>query len=101
MLVASLLVGILGILFLVLGYLLWKKEKISLLHNYHHHKVAQTDKKIFCTLSGIGVLCIGIGLLLTAVLLVMTDSVCSFLAFSIGFLTGLFLLCYAGNRYNK
>ena len=32
-------------LFLYLGYLLWKKEKIDIIHAYHHTKVKEKDKK--------------------------------------------------------
>jgi len=99
--IASIIVGLAGILLIVFGYLIWKKEKISLLHDYHYDKVSEQDKKAFCTLSGIGVLSVGIGLLITAVILGITDSVKSFIAFAIGFAAGLALLIYAGNKYNS
>ncbi len=47
-------VGVLALVFIYLGYLMWKKEKITLLHSYHYDKVPPSDKKIFCKISGLG-----------------------------------------------
>ena len=94
-------VAAVGMLCTVLGWLIWKKEMISLLHDYHYTHVDETDKKIFCKLSGIGIISIGAGLLLTAVILGITDSALSFLALAAGFAVGLPLLIYTGNKYNR
>ena len=94
-------VALVGLLCVILGLLLWKKEMISLLHDYHYDKVSPENKRAFCKLSGIGLLIVGCGLLLTALLLMLTDSAWSFLAFVIGFSLGLGLIIRAGNRYNK
>ena len=99
--IGSIIVGLLGLVFMWLGYLIWKKEKITLFHDYHYDKVSEEDKRAFCTVSGIGVFVIGIGLSITAVILGMTDSPWSFIAFAIGFAVGLFLLIYAGLKYNR
>lgn len=96
----AIIVAIVGIVFLVLGCLMWKKEKISLLHSYHYDKVSEEDKKAFCMVSGMGVIFIGLGLLVTAVIIGITDSALSFIAFAAGFVIGLILLVYAGIRYN-
>ena len=85
--VESIIVGLIGIIFVILGCMIWKKEKISLLHNYHYDKVSAEDKKEFCTISGIGILLIGIGLILTAIIIGITNSVWSFIAFTIGMST--------------
>lgn len=98
--ISAIIVGFIGIVFVVFGYLLWKKEKISLLHDYHCDKVSEENKKIFCTISGIGVTLIGIGLLITAMIIGITDSAWSFIAFAVGFCAGLGMLIYAGIRYN-
>ena len=99
--VGSMIVGILGIVFCAVGYLIWKKEKIALLHAYHYDKVLPEHKKAFCTMSGWGVLSIGIGLLITAVLIGITDSAWSFTAFAVGFGIGLAMLMDAGKKYNR
>ena len=82
--------GAVGALLAVFGWLIWKKEKITLLHDYHTDKVAPENRKAFCTLSGIGILVIGIGL----------ESAASFLCFAAAFIAGLALLITAGRKYN-
>ena len=99
--VGSIIVAVIGIVFVALGYLMWKKEIITLLHSYHYDKVLPSDKKCFCKISGLGVIFIGIGLLVTAIIIGITDSALSFIAFTLGFVMGLVLLIYAGVKYNR
>lgn len=99
--IGALIVGAVGVVFIVLGVLIWKKEKVELLHDYHRDRVKEADKKAFCTLSGWGVLSVGIGLLITMAALWLTDSVRSFWFFAIGFAVGLALLILAGKKYNS
>ena len=101
MIFAIILLGTLSIVFIAIGFLIWKKEKISLLHDYHYNHVAEKDKKTFCTLSGIGIISIGIGMTATAVILAFTDSVAAFIALAVGFAIGLTLLAYATSKYNS
>lgn len=98
--IGAIIIGLIGIVFIIFGYLLWKTERISLLHDYHYDKVSEEDKEAFCTMSGIGIIFIGIGLLITGVLIGITNSSWSFIAFAIGFFAGFTILIYAGIRYN-
>lgn len=41
----AILIGGFALLFFVLGYLVWIKEKITLFHSYHYDKVAEENKK--------------------------------------------------------
>ena len=97
----AIIVGVVGLVCVFFGYLIWMKQKIGLLHDYHYNKVSDADKKAFCTLMGIGVMLIGVGLLVTAVILAVVKILLSFLAFAVGFAAGLALLIYAGRKYNK
>ena len=99
--VGTIVVGIVSLVFLVIGWLIWKNEMISLLHDYHRDKVSPENQKAFCTLSGLGVLIIGLGLLITAIAFGITESAWSFLAFGVGFALGIGLLVYAGKKYNR
>ena len=99
--IGTIIISLIGIICIILGYLMWKKEKISLLHSYHYDKVSEEDKKAFCAISGIGILFIGIGLLVTGIIIGITDSALSFIAFAVGFVVGLVMLIYAGARYNR
>ena len=93
--------GMVGLAMVILGYLIWIKEKMSLLHDYHINKVSPGNRKAFCTMSGVGVLVIGISLVITAVMLGFTDSAASFICFAVGFVVGLSMLILAGLRYNR
>lgn len=59
---------VIGLGFLVLGYFLGVKQKISLLHSYHYKRVMEEDKPIVCKWSGIGVTIVGVGILLMPLL---------------------------------
>lgn len=72
-----------------------------MIHNYHYDKVSPGDKKIFCKISGWGVIFIGIGLLVTAIIIGITDSALSFIAFVLGFVVGVVMLIYAEVKYNR
>ena len=98
---AGIIMEVLGVLFCILGFLIWKKEKISLLHSYHYDKVTVTDKKAFCTLSGMGVCVIGVGLLASGVMMIFVETGWAFIPFGIGFLAGFSLLIMAGVKYNR
>ena len=78
-----------------------EKQKISLLHEYHYDKVSEEDKEVFCALTGKGVLIIGIGMIITAVIVAITDSPWSFIVFAIGFVIGMRKIVCAEYRYNK
>lgn len=94
-------IGVLAFVFIYLGWMIWKKGKNTLLHSYHYDKVSPGDKKVFCKISGWGVIAIGIGLLVTALIIAITDSALGFVAFAAGFVVGLALLIYAGAKYNR
>ena len=99
--ILSLIFALISILFLVLGWLIWKKERIELLQEYHRNRVSEEDKKHFCTLCGLGVGIIGVGMLLTAVLFAVTGKLWSLFAFVLGFLVGIVMLFGAIVKYNR
>ncbi len=101
LIIGVIITGGIGVLLIVLGFLLWKKEMITLLHDYHVDKVSPENRTAFCKLSGIGLIVIGLGLLITAVLLGITDSAYSFICFGVGFAVGLFALIVAGMKFNQ
>lgn len=99
--IGVLIIGGVGILITVLGWLIWKKEKINLMHDYHVNKVSVENKQAFCKLSGIGLVVIGLGLLISGIILGLTDSPFSFVCFAVCFIAGLVMLITAGRKYNR
>ena len=49
-----------GIVCIVLGLLLWKKQKIQLVHDYHHKNVQPQDIKAYTKLWGNALIILGI-----------------------------------------
>ena len=89
-----------GVLFLIFGLLIWKKEKIDLVHSYHHNKVREKDKKSYCSLVGGGVFVIGIGLLAGALLNEIFGMRWLWTVFAAGFIIGIVMMVIS-TRYNK
>ena len=96
----AVIVGVVGLVCVVIGYLIGVKQKITLLHDYHYSKVTEADKKAFCTWMGMGIMLIGIGLLVMAVILAVMKILLSIIAFAVCFAAGAALLIYAGKKYN-
>ena len=90
-----------GVIFMILGYLLWKREKINILHRYHYRNVSPDNKKVFCKMTGQGLILIGSGLLITGIFIFKTHSMYSFIAFAVGLIAGITLLINAGLKYNN
>ncbi len=53
-----------GVLCLIFGLLIWKKQKISLIHSYHYTHVSEENKKAYTAMMGKGITILGIGILL-------------------------------------
>ena len=89
-----------GLLCLVFGLLLWKKQKLSLVHDYHTRKIREEDVPAYSRLLGFGLLAIGAGCVLTGVLALGLERPLGWIAFPAGFLTGLALILRAQKKYN-
>ena len=59
--IIGILFAALGVLFIWLGWQIWKKRKINLIISYHCDKVSEENKPAYCSLAGIGVFLMGIG----------------------------------------
>ena len=91
---------IIGIILIKLGFEIWKKQKIKLIHKYHYEKVSENNRLSFCRLSGIGVFIIGVGITLSGISVLFTDSLLSFIPMGTGLIVGLSLLILAVIKYN-
>lgn len=89
-----------GSLFFYLGWQIWKKEKIALIHDYHHKKVQNTDKKAYTKQIGKAMLVIGSGIILTGIVDFFTDSLWGWCIFGLGFSIALLMMIHAQIKYN-
>ena len=101
MLFELILLLIVGMIFIILVWLIWKKEKINLIHSYHYDKVAESDKKAYTALMGKGAVIIGAGIILTGLINFFSHTGLGFIVFGICFVLGLGFMIYAGIKYNR
>ena len=90
-----------SILFLYLGFLLWKKERINIIHDYHYKKVKDKDKKAYTSIMGKAMIVIAIGMAVSGVIGVFTDSAKSGIPFGAAFIIGLCMMTFAQIKYNR
>ncbi len=91
--------GLVGLLCIVLGVLLWKKQMISILHDYHYKHVKQKDIPAYTKQIGIGLILVGAGILITGVLNLFYSAYW-WVALVAGFVSGLIVMYKAQKKYN-
>ena len=89
-----------GILCIIFGLLIWKKQKVSLLHDYQYKNVREADVPAYSRMIGIGLIIIGIGICLTGIINLSFQTLLSLIALGVGFVFGIAVLCKAQKRYN-
>ena len=100
MVLEIIVMGSIGALLIVLGLIAWKKQKISLVHDYHHRHVKKQDVGAYTRLMGIGLIVIGIGIGLTEAVNLATKSGWGWIAFGVGFVAGFAFMSKAQRKYN-
>lgn len=91
----------LGLLFLYLGWRIWKREEITLIHSYHYKKVSEEDKKAYTEEMGKLIIFIGIGMILTGAIDFITKTSYGWLIFTICFIVGFLKMFKAQKKYNN
>ena len=84
---------------IILGFLIWKKRRISLLHDYHYRNVKTEDIPAYTKQIGMSLIIIGIGIFITALLDLAYSSLWLISMFS-GFAVGMALIIRTQKRYN-
>lgn len=89
-----------GLLCIVLGLIIWKKQKISLIHDYHHENVKKEDVPAYTRLTGIGLIIAGTGCCITGIVDFVFKTLLGWIAFILGFVFGMILINKAQKEYN-
>lgn len=89
-----------GVILLVLGWQIWKNEKITLIHSYHYKNVRGENKKAYTTEIGMAAIIIAIGIILTGIVDYTTQSVYGWYVFLFSFAVGVILIIHAQIKYN-
>ncbi len=88
-----------GAICIVLGVLLWKKQRVSILHEYHYRHVKEDDIPAYTRQMGIGLILIGAGIVIAG-LLSLAGSSLWWIPLSAGFVLGFLAICTAQKKYN-
>lgn len=88
-----------GLLCIIFGLLIWKKQKVSLVHDYHYQNVRKEDIPAYARLLGIGLILIGIGICLTGLLNIFESSLW-WIPMLAGFIAGIIVMNKAQKKYN-
>ena len=97
----SVLFVLLGLVFIWLGWQIREKQRMDLIISYHSDKVSEENRQAYCTLSGSGVLVMGIGFLLSGICSVFVQSLPAFIPMTAGLVTGTAMLISAVMKYNR
>ena len=97
----GILFGLLGLVFVILGWQIWKKQKMNLIISSHCDKVKDENKQSYCKLFGTGVFAIGIGFLVSGICIPFVQSVFSFIPMTVGLITGTVMIVSSVMKYNK
>ena len=99
--IIGILFALLSILFIVLGGLIWRKQKMNLIISQQCEKVSEDNKQAYCRLFGIGIVVIGAGFGLSGVFTVLLQSVLAFIPMTVGLLSGIVMVISAVVKYNR
>ena len=100
-LIIGILFAALGILFIWLGWQIWRKQRLNLIISYHCDKVSEENRSAYCSLAGIGVFLMGAGFAFSGICTIFTQSVLVFVPMAVGLAVGIVLLTAAVVRYNR
>lgn len=89
-----------GILAVVFGLLIWKKQKVSLIHSYHYKNAKQENVASYTRLIGIGMVLIGSSICMTGLINFIFKTGWGWIVFFIGFISGLMKINKAQKTYN-
>jgi len=91
----------LGSILIVCGYLIWKKQKISLICRYHYKRIKEKDKKIYCTEIGTALIIFGLSFIFMWLINYFTNVSYGILVLAVGFVIGMFLFVHAEIKFNR
>ena len=89
-----------GILFLALGAVLWKKQRIDLVNAWHTRHVKKEDVPAYTRLIGLSLIAIGAGCMITGLVACIFEEKLGWIALPVGFLVGFALIWKAQKKYN-
>ena len=93
--------ALLGVFCLWLGYKIWFKEQITMLHASRYAKVEDKNKKDFCKTTGFGIIVIGIACLVSTIVFLFTFSLWIIPVLIAGLAAGIAIIVYSDRKHNR
>ncbi len=84
---------------IVLGFLIWKKQKLSLLHDYHYQNVKKEDIPAYTGQMGAGMIVLGAGIAAAGIFELASSSFW-WIPLAAGIVIGLIVMYRAQKKYN-
>lgn len=88
-----------GSVCIILGFLIWKKQKLSLLHDYHYQNVKKEDIPAYTGQMGAGMIVLGAGIAAAGIFELASSSFW-WIPLSAGIVIGLIVMYRAQKKYN-
>lgn len=92
---------LISVSFIILGFMIWKKQKMNLIISHHCDKVSDRDKKAYCALFGIGMIIMGAGFGISGIMTFFIPSLLIFVPMTLGLIAGIALIILSGVKYNR
>lgn len=89
-----------GSVCIILGFLIWKKQKLSLLHDYHYQNVKKEDIPAYTGQMGAGMIVLGAGIAAAGIFELASSSFW-WIPLSAGIVIGLIVMYRAQKKYNR
>ena len=89
-----------GFMLIIIGYLIWKKQKVSLLHSYHYANVKKEDLHAYSKQMGIGIIILGAVIFLMGICMYFQFDTIGWIIFIFGFVISVFVIHKAQIKYN-
>ena len=83
---------IIGILMIIFGILIWKKQKISLLHSYHYKNVKKENISAYCKNMGIANVLIGLSIIFMGIFTYFEYETIAYIFFTLGFIVSIYII---------
>ena len=99
MIIAMILMLAVGLLCLEFGFLLWKKQRISLIHDDQTQFVKEEDIPAYTKQMGIALCIMGAGILACGILILIFQSLMGMIPLCVVLPVGIFLLIRTQMRY--
>lgn len=95
------LLSAVGLLCLSLGLVIWRKQRIGLIHDYHWVYVRAEDKAAYTKGIGRALALLGLGIMLAGVVNTLTGTAWGWLVFAVGFAYFIVRVTLCQRRYNR